>query len=429
MRYYLIGICGISMSALAHFLNNSGNEVSGSDMNVSGAKSLERNGVKVFHNENVEEVAKADVVVVSSAIGEDNADLKIAKKLKKKVLSRGELLGELSKNYEKVIAVAGSHGKTTTTALIYNVLKCAKVNPSLHLGGVLCEEKTNYVVGDTKYFVTEACEYHDNFLFLHPYIGVVTNVEEDHLDYFKTFENELKSFEKFKSNCKYVIDGSRLYPTHIRYDRKGRLCFNIAFDDSDDFSISHQRKLKKLISLKVQILEEVNVYNCILAYHVCALLGFSDEIIKEGIESFKGVKRRFEKVDCEYFENVIVDYAHHPTEIENTIKTAKKVFKNKKILYIFQPHTYSRTKNLLNEFVEVFKKVDDLILYKTYPSREKTSDGISALKLAKILDVSYCANLNSLMKKLFVDYNDRVLVFIGAGDLPDLLYKNKFLRD
>ena len=165
-----------------------------------------------------------------------------------------------------------------------------------------------------------------------------------------------------------------------------------------------------------------------MAYHVCALLGIPDEIIKEGLESFKGVKRRFEKVRCEYFENVIVDYAHHPTEIENTIKTAKKVFKNKKILYIFQPHTYSRTKNLLNEFIKVFKNVD-LILYKTYPAREKNSDGISALKLAKILEKDYCSNVNSLMKKLFVDYNDRVLVFIGAGDLPNLLYKNKFLRD
>ena len=261
MKYYFIGICGISMSALAHFLINSGNEVAGSDINLNGAESLERDGIRVFQNKNAEEVAKADVVVVSSAIGENDDDLKIARKLKKKVLSRGELLGELSKHYEKVIAVAGSHGKTTTTALIYNILKCANVNPSLHLGGVLCEEKTNFVVGDTKYFVTEACEYRDNFLFLKPYIGVVTNIEEEHLDYFKTFENELNSFEKFKSNCEYVIDGSRLYPTHIRYDRKGRLCFNVAFDDSDDFSISHQRKLKKLISLKVQILEEVNVYN------------------------------------------------------------------------------------------------------------------------------------------------------------------------
>ena len=184
------------MSALAVFLKKEGNDVSGSDSNPEN-HILYENGISVFNKANLKKIEECDVVTFSSAIKEDNEDLKYAKHLGKKILSRGELLGEISKKYKNVIAVAGSHGKTTTTALIYNVLKMAGKNPTLHLGGILKEENSNFVIGDKEYFVTEACEYCDNFLFLKPTISVVTNIEPEHLDYFKTFENIKKAFEKY----------------------------------------------------------------------------------------------------------------------------------------------------------------------------------------------------------------------------------------
>ncbi len=417
MKYYFIGISGVSMSALAVLLKSKGNYVSGSDLNLN-CKILQKNNIKIFYQENVKEMSMADIVIVSSAIKSDNLDLINAKIMHKKIITRGELLGKIANSYEKVIAISGSHGKTTTTALIYNILKNAGEKPTLHLGGELCEEKSNVVIGDSKYFVTEACEYCDNFLYLYPYIGVVTNIEKEHMDYFKTFENEKKSFEKFKKQCKIVVDEDRKFcAKNIRYDKNGKLCFNIFYN------------YKKCLSLKMNICEEVNVINCIYAYRVCKLLNLPDCVIKKGMESFKGVKRRFEKVECKYFSEVILDYAHHPTEIKNTLQTCQKKFKNKKVVYIFQPHTYSRTKALLKEFVNVFENVDNLILFKTFPARENLLDGVDAKVLSeKINNSIYCKNLKDLMITLFTKYKkDYVLVFIGAGDLPEILYKNNFI--
>ena len=184
------------------------------------------------------------------------------------------------------------------------------------------------------------------------------------------------------------------------------------------------------LNFKVNICEEINIQNIIMAYRVCKFLKIPENKILEGIESFQGVKLRFEKVNCSKFPNVILDYAHHPTEIKNTIKTALKVFKDKKVIFIFQPHTYSRTKNLLNEFIYVFENLDNLILYKTYEAREKESDGISAKRLKDFLvnkDVRYCDDLDSLLKILEKFSSDDVLIFIGAGDLPNMLYNAGFI--
>ena len=468
MKYYLIGICGISMSALAVFLKNEGHEVCGSDSNPENLI-LQENKIAVFKDKNLEKVKECDIVTYSSAIKEDNVDLKYAKLIHKKLLSRGELLGQISKEYNNVIAIAGSHGKTTTTALIYNILKVAKEEPTLHLGGMLKEEKSNFIIGKNKYFVTEACEYHDNFLFLKPTISVITNIEPEHLDYFKTFENQLQSFEKFRQNSCYVFEKDECYfGDNIFYDKNGKLCFDLFLKEQKNYKYigsnekcikirkKFQKKSEKIAKIPilkqiycnklslgfdyskhfikkfcVNICEEVNIDNIIMAYRVCKFLKVSDEIIFEGIEKFQGVKLRFEKVNCKSYKNVVLDYAHHPTEIEKTIDTAKKVFKNKEILFIFQPHTYSRTKLLLKDFIKVFRQVDNLILFKTYEAREKEVDGLSAYELKAYLEtikhVRYCEDLKSLYKKLKNFNNETVLIFIGAGDLPNLLYKDNFI--
>lgn len=352
-KYYELGIGGISMSALAIMLKEKGFEVSGSDDAESRATHmLIENGISVDVSINKEKIANADVIVFSSAIKFDNPQFVYAKKLGKKMMTRGEILGEISRNYEKVIAIAGSHGKTTTTAMLYEILNCAGKNPTLHLGGFRIEDKKNYALGDDEFFITEACEYCDNFLNLHPYIAVVTNVEKEHMDYFKNFENQLCSFEKFKRNSKYVIDSlSGLEARNVRHDKNGFLSFSI-FENG-----------QKVLRLHMHICEDVNTQNCLYAYKVAKILNIPNEIIKLGLERFQGVCTRFERMESKYFENIVCDYAHHPTEIAKTINSAKKIYKGKRLVVIFQPHTYSRTKALLPEFLKVFEKEECPIFF------------------------------------------------------------------
>lgn len=423
MKYYLLGIGGVSMSALAILLKNFGHEVDGYDEKSSHVtKSLQDGGIDVDFCLNKDKINCADIIVFSSAFKTGNPIFDYAKSLNKKVFCRGKLLGEISNRYEKTIAVAGAHGKTTVTSMIFEVLKCAGKNPTLHLGGFRRENNKNYYIGDSEYFVTEACEYCDNFLYLYPYLSVVTNVEKEHLDYFKTFENEKKSFRQFKNQSIFVVDDISNFSTKkIRHKKGGQLCFDLFRND------------QKVFHLNLKICEEINVQNCMYAYKACRALGVPDFLIKLGLEKYDGVKTRFEKVNCPYFENVICDYAHHPTEISKAINSAKKIYKNKELVVVFQPHTYSRTKTLLNEFVEVFKNVHHPVFYKTYSAREKVEDGISAEEFSKILkkhnkNAIYFKNFGDLKQYLLNFKNkDIVLMFVGAGDLPQILHKNKFI--
>ena len=412
------------MSSLALFLKEKGFFVCGSDEKSSKCTELlKKNNVEVDFSVNFNKIDECDTVVFSSAIKKDNIQFEYAKQKGKKLLTRGQILGMVSDDYEKVIAVAGSHGKTTTTAMIYQILKVAGFKPTLHLGGFLIESGKNFEFGEKEFFVTEACEYCDNFLNLRPYISVITNVEKEHLDYFKTFENQLKSFEKFKSQSRYIIEENKNFNAKcIRHDKAGHLMFSM-----------HNCN-QKIFRLHLKICEEINVQNCIYAYMVAKKSGLSDEIIKQGLESFKGVENRFQKVSSPYFENVILDYAHHPTEIEKALSSAKKIFKRKKIISIFQPHTYSRTKTLLNEFIEVFKNEECPIFFKTYSAREKPEEGISAYEFSEILkkynkNAFYFENYDDFFSFLKnIDKKETVLLFIGAGDLPEILNKNKFIE-
>lgn len=420
--FYFLGIGGISMSSLAIFLKSMRNVVSGSDLNFSkSTEALEAEKIEVDFCFNKEKIKEADYIVYSSAIKEGNEQFEFAKSLGKRLVVRGELLGEISKRYKKVIAVSGSHGKTTTTAMIYEILKCAGKNPTLHLGGFRCEDDRAFCEGGREYFVTEACEYCDNFLFLRPYLSVVTNIEKEHMDYFKTFERQLSSFEKFREQSKIVVEGTGDYSAkYIRHRKNGQVSFSL------------YKGKEKLMRINLCVLEEINVQNCIYAYQVGKILGLSDLQIKKGLENFKGVRTRFERVDCPWFENVICDYSHHPTEISKAIISARKIFKGKRLIVVFQPHTFSRTKNLLKEFLSVLKTADVPIIYKTYSAREKEEDGMSAEKLASILvfenkNTKYVEDFEGLKKILSNFSKEDVVMFVGAGDLPSILHKNNFI--
>ena len=422
-RYYFLGICGISMSTLAIFLKKQGNIVFGSDRNCDGktALFLKQNGIDVDKKTNRKRIKEAEIVVCSSAIKDDNPQKIWAKKFEKTILSRGQVLGEIAKKYKNVIAVAGSHGKTTTTALIYEVLKYAKKKPTLHLGGFMIENGKNYEIGEKEFFVTEACEYCDNFLCLKPQIAVVTNIEKEHMDYFKTFERQLLSFRKFKNQSEIVIDSTNGYTAK-----------NISHSDFGGLNFSLCKNEEIVMDLHMQICEEVNVFNVIFAYQVAKKLGISDDVCKHAFENFKGVEMRFQRVKSQHFDNVFCDYAHHPTEILKTIETSNKIFLKKQVVFIFQPHTFSRTKTLLNDFVNVLSQTKKLVLFKTYSAREKNSDGISAFELAKILrtfgkSVSYFSRAEKLCKFLQKFDKDTVVIFVGAGDLQNKLNKLGFI--
>lgn len=422
-KFYFLGIGGISMSSLAIMMKKRGCFVRGSDLVRSRTTNmLEEEGIVVDYALNKEGIKSSDVVVVSSAIKPNDKILSFAKECKKKILSRGQLLGKISEEYENIVAVAGSHGKTTTTAMIYEILKFAGFEPTLHLGGFRLEDGKNFEIGERQIFVTEACEYYDNFLNLHPTISVVTNIEKEHLDYFHTFERQKQSFEKFKQQSKMVVEkNDRFKAKNIRHDKNGNLRFGLYEDN------------KKILDLHMNICEDINTQNCIYAYRVAKAFNVSDKIIKLSLEHFQGVNTRFEKMNCPFFESVICDYAHHPTEILKAISTAQKIFKKKRLVTVFQPHTYSRTKHLLSEFLKVFEKVDCPLFFKTYSARESPEDGISASQFVDILknhnkNAKYFDNFDDMKQFLLkLDSKETILLFLGAGDLPTILHKNNFI--
>lgn len=421
--FYLLGIGGVSMSALAVMLKEKGFDVSGCDEKESRTTNLlKEKGINVDFKSNFAGIEKAEIIVRSAAIKDDNPFLNYAQSQNKQVISRGQLLAEVAKDFDCVVAVAGSHGKTTTTAMIFEILSVAGLKPSLHLGGFRKEDGKNFVLDGNEYFVTEACEYYDNFLSLNPDLSVITNVEKEHLDYFKTFENQKKSFQKFKNQSRVVIEGvGNCFARNLKHDKSGRVCFDLFEND------------RFVFNLKLQLFEDVNVENCIYAYRAAKKLGVPDCVIKIALERFKGVERRFEKVKAKKFSNMFVDYAHHPTEIKKAIETAKRLSKNKLLITVFQPHTFSRTQLLKDEFFEAFKKVQLPLFFKTYAAREKESDGMSAKEFAMLLQkenkfAEYFDDVDELKDFLAIFNKKKIVVlFLGAGDLPDLLNKNKFV--
>ncbi len=410
MRIFFIGICGISMSALAFLSLKRGNLVSGSDLNFEDKpKCLD--GISVFPQPCLAEIEKADLVVYSSAITPSHHEFIYAKNLGKKMISRGEYLFEISKNFEKTIAVAGSHGKTTTTAMIFHTLWASGKRPSLHLGGILQSEKMQTCLDGDEFFVTEACEYFDNFLHLRPAISVITNVEPEHLDYFKNFANQKKSFEEFEKNSDICIKKPFFKAKNIRLNKLGCVSFDLCDEK------------QKIQRIQLRIGGKYNAQNALFCIDVCRKIGLSMNQIKFGLETFKGVKKRCEKIDSCFDFPLFVDYAHHPKEIEKVAGFFKKINKGKTIA-VFQPHTYSRTKDFFDEFVESLSLFDEIILFKTFPAREKKIDGLCEKDLCQRLKIegktAFVFYDMEILKSFLFRYDEKCLVaFLGAGDLPD----------
>lgn len=424
--YHFIGIGGISMSALAHLVLNCGDIVQGSDIKKSAeTEALERLGVKIFYGHNKKNVLGANIVVSSGAISDSNPELKEAKSLGIKILSRGELLGELSKKYKIVIAISGAHGKTSTTEMLAEIFEYCGKNPTVHLGGISNSFGSNLKIGGKKFFITEACEYKNSFLNLSPSLGVILNVEPEHLDFFKTFKNVKESFAIFEKNCKKCIKATKkrgIYQVFLKnmlFEAK-----NISHLGQCHYGYDMFKNNKFLGKVELGAFGKHNVPNSLCAIIAALEYKLPFKKIVEALKNYKGVKRRFEVVAKSPL--IIHDYAHHPTEITKTITSVRKI-PHKRLIVAFQPHTFSRTLNLKNEFVHALSFCDKLFLIKTYSAREKPLPGGSAKDLAALLPHStYCGSMEKAFKSINKTLNpDDILLILGAGNIDELaeMYK------
>ena len=390
-----LGVGGISMHQLAISLKKLKLNVMGYDSSPNQyTKRCEENGILISNKFN-KEFLNCDFCVKTGAIKENNKYIKELKKRGIRIVDRSELLGFLCGKFKCVIAVSGTHGKSTTASLIYEMLRVSGCKVSCHIGADVFAGR--FDLGDD-YLVVEACEFNKSFLSIYPTITVVTNVEPDHLDSYKNMFNLKNAF--------------------LVFFKRGKFRFAFKENSTKFLSVVNNAQfVEKLNFRNINIKGEHNIKNMSMAVAVCRSLGVAENCIDEVVSSFKGVPRRYEFIGNRSGHRVFIDYAHHPTEIEYFVKAFFAEYKNP--LIVFQPHTYSRTKLLLKEFVSVLSKIDNLIIFKEYPAREKREQGYTAKQLyEKIKEknpkVKYCASEKSLMRKIA---GFSAISFVGAGDI------------
>ena len=436
---HFIGIGGISMSALAEMMLYLGYKVSGSDRSDSEALSkLREKGAEICVGQRKENIKNPDLVCYTAAISEDNPELIRARELNVPVIERAELLGELMTLYKFPLAVAGTHGKTTTTSMLSLILLAAEKDPTILVGGNLPQIEGNYRQGKTDYLVLEACEYVESFLHFHPFLSIITNIEADHLDYFVNLNNIISAFEKFarlNSPLGHIIvcfDDKNIQSivqnfgkNVVKYGIDAKNCEFVAENikpnskKGTNFDVLYMGK--PFLSLSLNLSGKHVVYDALACVAAAVSLGIEKEAIKEGLESFTGTKRRFEKLGFFDGVEVVDDYAHHPTEIETTLKSAMEMGYND-VWCIFQPHTYSRTKAFLNEFAEALSLADHVIIADVYPAREKYDGTIHSCDLALLIDKGVYINDFGAIER-YIKKNAKkgdLVISMGAGSVTEI---------
>ena len=395
---HMIGIGGVSMSGIAEILNNWGFTVTGSDSTQSTiTDELKSRGIKVTIGNDIDSVKDADIVVYSAAINKNHPELLEAKRLNIKAVERAIFLGEITKCYKNTVSIAGTHGKTTTTSMVSLSFLEANMDPSIQVGAILDKINGNNRVGNTENFIIEACEYVESFLKFSPKSAIILNIDNDHLDYFKTFENVKNAFIKYvqllPEDGFLVINGDDNNCLDLQQHTKAKcitygitnkntdfFAVNIVFDDNGfpEFDVYQNDKFYSRIKLSVPGMH--NVSNCLACIAMCHQYGISSIDIQNALINFKGADRRFEYKGMVNGAKVFDDYGHHPTEI---IATAKSLMNKKynKSWVVFQPHTYSRTKNLLEDFAKALLNFDNIIVVDIYAARETNTYGISSKDL------------------------------------------------
>ena len=440
-QVHCIGIGGIGLSAIAEILLARGIIVTGSDMKESDITDrLIKAGAHIFLGHRAKNVDGADIVVFSAAVSQDNPELVRAAKLQIPIVTRAEMLGALMEECDISIAVAGTHGKTTTTSMISLILENASKNPTILVGGNLSEIGGNVKIGKSGYFITEACEYMDSFLSLSPKIEIILNIDSDHLDYFKDIDHIVSSFNKFArlvpengfiiayDSNPFVKNVIKSIPNVITFGLNEGCAYyasNVAFNGSGMPGFDVESKNRRLCHIQLSVPGEHNILNALASFACCHELGISASEIARTLEAFTGTQRRFDVIGVTKDNIKIVDdYAHHPTEIKATLEAAQNI-PHKKLWCLFQPHTYTRTIALFNEFAGAFNKADIIVMAEIYAAREMNIHKISSRELVDeikrvypLKDAYYFGTFEEIAD--FVIKNaerDDLVITMGAGDI------------
>ncbi|MGL5615876.1 MAG: UDP-N-acetylmuramate--L-alanine ligase [Sarcina sp.] len=437
-KIHFIGIGGVSMSGLAAILLNAGYKVSGSDSKESELTDrLKNKGAEIYIGHKAENLKDVSVVVYTAAIPSDNPEILKAKELNLELMDRAAFLGYLMKSHHLNVAVAGTHGKTTTTSMVSHIALEGNLDPTILVGGDLDIINGNYKVGNSDYFITEACEYKQSFLRFYPYVGIILNIDADHLDFYRDINHIEETFLEFsklipedgflignaddervrkimaqnKANIiSYGIDNGDLRAENITYNSRGCASCNVSY------------KGENILSLNLNVPGLHNLSNALAAVAVGLAFKVDNSSIVRGLESFGGAHKRFEYKGEKDSVVVVDDYAHHPVEIKATLSTAKKM-DTKRTIAIFQPHTYTRTKTLFDEFATCFGDADKLVLMDIYAAREKDTGLVNSVELGDAIRKTGvdCVNVHSHEEALEVVKSilepGDLLMTVGAGDV------------
>ncbi len=443
--YYFLGIGGIGMSALARFFNHYKKEVLGYDKTATNlTDQLQDEGIPCHFDDNVtalesilSQYKKEEVLVVyTPAVPKEHGEYQFLLRNNYTILKRSVVLGELTKQF-KTIAIAGTHGKTTTTTLVTHLLKSGGINCFSFMGGISKNYNTNLLLGDVNdknaYVVVEADEYDRSFLTLHPQIAVITSVDADHLDIYGDAGHVKEGYTLFAKQVK--PDGTLIVKKNVDNDLKlsnKRLIYSLNLDteycaesivmENAQFSYNIKSPVEAISGVTLGLPGLHNIENSIAAVAIAQQVGIKGDVIKSALRSFSGVKRRFDyRVKTEKVV-YIDDYAHHPEELKATIGSVKKLYPSKKITGIFQPHLFSRTRDFADEFAASLDLLDECILLDIYPAREKPIEGVTSewlLSKMKLKDKKLMTKQQVLDR--MKEETPEVLVTMGAGDIDSLI--------
>lgn len=435
-KVHFIGIGGISMSGIAQILLHDGCRVTGSDRDASPmTQRLSSLGATIFIGHDAKNITDQSLVVYTAAIKADNPELLRAKKLGIPTMDRAEMLGLIMKNYDVPIAVSGTHGKTTTTAMLAQIFLESDTDPTVSIGGELDSIGGNIRVGGKQYFITEACEYHKSFLRFFPTLSIILNIEADHLDFYKDLDEIIETFHALTTltppdgavivngddpNVARALVGSdcRILTFGFGEDCAYR-AVSLAQNEHNAYSFELQKNGTPYASLSLSVPGKHSVYDALAAFAAADVLGLSPDVIAAGLARYDGTHRRFEHKGTCNGAAVVDDYAHHPTEIRATLTAASEMGYSR-IWCVFQPHTYTRTKTLFDEFVAVFRSFDlELIITDIFAAREKDTGLVSAKQLADAIGTAlYIPSFEEIEQHLrqHAQPGDLILT-MGAGNV------------
>ena len=428
-KIHFIGIGGVSMSGIALLLKENGYQITGSDRSESKyLANLYKNGIEITIGQKASNITDQDLFVYTDAILPDNEELIAAKATGKPVISRGKLLGDLMKFYNKSIAVSGAHGKSSTTSMLSKILVDANADASILLGGMLDDIGGNVLVGKSGFLLSEACEFKGNILYYHPSTAIVLNIDADHLDYYRDLDHIIDTFCSYMDNLTEdsiaIINADDPNTQRLFNHVKGKL---ITFGESKDadYRIENIRYTEdafprfdlvhgdKVMPLELNTIGDFNIFNAAAAAIASLENGIEFETIQKSLKDYKPLHRRLETIGQYKGAKVLTDYAHHPVEIQSCLTTVKKINHNK-FITVFQPHTYSRTKALLDEFADSFYNTDEVIVTEIYAAREKFDPTIKSEDLVEKLVEN---GVNAIYIKTFEEAEEYLKNKLVDGDL------------